>query len=159
MKTSVRDVRILKPMGPWKTKSNGQLFVLSALSFQELQNFLYYPEEELAKIASDIRGLRHYCIQNLPFHSVGGGEFHLIRQEIIFTLNGKLKWTLEDTAGEKININCQQNDGIWLKPKIIHQYEVLEESSSIMVLANTLFNPEDSRTHDTYGKEDFRCLQ
>jgi hypothetical protein len=44
-------------------------------------------------------------------------------------------------------------------PFILHAYEVLEEGSNLLIVANTLFNPNNSKTHDTYSIKEFRELQ
>ena len=46
-----------------------------------------------------------------------------------------------------------------MPPYILHSYMVLEEGSGLLVLANTLFNPEVKETHDTYSMQAFRELQ
>jgi len=156
---SINDVKKIATRGPWRTKSNGQLMVLFALSEIDLQSYFSYDQKELAQIPQDIRGLRSYTVRDLPQSEVGGGEFHRIRKEMVFGLEGSVKWQCEDLFGNKTETIITPNVGIYLPPYILHTYEVIEDKSGLLVIANTLFDPDDSRTHDTYSQKEFIELQ
>jgi len=151
---SVADVQVFEARGPWDTKSGGELKVLFALPLTTLLDcYLKYKPSDLEP---DIRGLRVYTVGNLPKGRIGGTEWHRLRQEIVFGMSGAVRWTCEDLSGDKREflIDCQR--GIWMPPSILHTYEVIEEGSSLLVVANTLFVPGDPETHDTYSAEMFR---
>jgi len=156
----VSDIRILNANGPWKTKSNGLLMVSLAVSLETIQRkFFHYNETELKKIPEDIRGFRIYTVRNLPKGQIGGTEFQRIREEIVFRLEGRVKWICEDLFGEKAEFVLTPEIGLWMPPFILHTYEATYENSGLLVLANTLFRPENSRTHDTYSMDIFKELQ
>ncbi len=159
---TVEEVIVCEARGPWTTKSGGELTVLSALPFSTtIDQFFNYKEKELAKMPKgfDIRGLRIYSVRNLSAHQIGGMEFHKIRQEMIFCLEGSVRWECEDVFGNKKNWMLTPGIGVWMPPYILHTYKVLEEKSGLLVVCNTLFIPEDKRTHDTYSKEEFLKIQ
>lgn len=150
-------VQIFEQRGPYETKSGGILMVPVALSIERTMNeFFNYDAHELARIGVDIRGLRMYTISDFPLGGVGGKEFHRIREELAFTLEGRVKWILEDLYGGKREFVLGAGQGIWVKPFILHTYEVLEKGSSLLIVCNTLFNHADRTTHDTYSAEIFR---
>lgn len=115
--------------------------------------------EELNKIPEDIRGLRSYSVRGLPKDKIGGTEFHRIREELVFGLEGRVLWKCEDIYGGRREFELSSQKGVWVPPFVLHTYHTLEENSGLLVLANTLFNPDDPRTHDTYSREEFRKLQ
>ncbi|QQG46263.1 MAG: WxcM-like domain-containing protein [Candidatus Niyogibacteria bacterium] len=156
----VRDVMSFSPRGPWDTKSGGKLTVLLALPYNKvIQQFFRYDASELAHVPSDIRGFRSYTVMNLPCGRIGGTEFHHIREEIVFCLNGQILWKCEDVHGSIREDTLNIGDGLWMPPYILHTYEVLQPDSGLIVLANTLFTPDDPQTHDTYSIEEFKKLQ
>lgn len=108
---------------------------------------------------SDIRGIRTYTVRGIPASKIGGEEFHKIRKEFIFVLEGKVEITLEDLGGETETSVITPNQAIYVPPLTLHTYKTLEDNSGLLVICNTLFIPEDQRTHDTYGLEEFRKLQ
>ena len=71
----------------------------------------------------------------------------------------QLKWECEDIYRNKTEFILTQENGIWMPPFILHTYEVLENNSGLFVVANTLFVPDDPRTHDTFSADKFRELQ
>jgi len=157
---NIDDVKIFKTRGPWQTKSGGQLNVKFAIPFNELQEkYLHYEKNELDKIPAEMRGLRLYTVNGLAQGKIGGGEFHRIREEMVFGVSGRVSWTCEDILGNTKTFVIDQEFGIWMPPFILHTYEVLENQSQFLVVANTLFNPDDPNTHDTYSREEFEALK
>ena len=157
---TVSDVRILESRGPWNTKSGGTLNVAVALPLAEVQSrYFRYEPRELERVPLDIRGLRIYTVDNLPKGGIGGNEWHRIREEMVFGIAGSLRWICEDLAGNKKELIINGRMGVWMPPFILHTCEVLEEGSGFLVIANTLFVPDDPTTHDTYSLETFRELQ
>lgn len=159
--STVDQIEILEPRGPWITKSGSLLFVLAALPIEVVGNYFRYDPNELAKMPRgfDIRGFRLYSNRGMPIGNKGGGEFHRIRQEIIIGLEGETFWECEDLNCAKRTFTLTQHIGIKLSPFIMHSYEVKQDNSGILVLANTLFIPDDPRTRDTYSREIFTALQ
>ena len=156
----VDKIQVLDARGPWQTKSGGKLMVAFTLPFDVVQQrYFAYDQEELKKVPEDIRGLRIYTVRDLPQGPIGGTEFHRIREEIIYGLEGKIKMECEDLFGGKKKFILTPEKGIWMPPFILHTYKMMEEKSGLLVIANTLFNPDDPRTHDTYSLEVFRQLQ
>lgn len=157
---SVQDVQIIESRGPWDTKSGGKLMVMFGMPFGTVRNkYFHYKSEELDRVPTDIRGLRAYTVYDLPQGKIGGAEWHRIREEMVFVLNGSLKWTCEDLYGGQKDFILDLNVGIWMPPFILHTYEVKETGSQLFVVANTLFIPEDPATHDTFSWEAFRKLK
>lgn len=144
---------------PWKTKSDGKLHARFALPFTVVHRYLTYDEEELARVPLDIRGLRCYTVRDLPKDGIGGTEFHRIRDEIVVGLDGSVEWECEDVYGARRTYTITPSNGVRIPPFILHTYRVLEEGSGLLVFANTLFDPEDPRTHDTFSRDEFRALQ
>ena len=157
---SVEDIENLEARGPWKTKSKGDLTVLLAIPLTTVLNrFLVYDPEELAKIPQDICGLRLYPVRNLPKGESGGGEFHRVRKEFFFGLDGKILMTCDDLYGGTRSFMITPDFGIYIPNFIRHSYVVMEERSGFLVIANTLFIPDNPRTHDTYKTEEFELLK
>lgn len=158
---NIKDIRTLHTKGPWMTKSNAELSVIFAFPLSQTQKLLDYDREELAYLPSEfnIKGLRCYSVRGLKNKSVGGTEFHRIRQEILFGLEGAIDFEFEDIFGSKRNVTIDKKTGVYLPPFILHTYESRQDNSGLLVFCNTLFNPEDKRTHDTYSKEVFKALQ
>ncbi|MCK5059894.1 MAG: WxcM-like domain-containing protein [Candidatus Pacebacteria bacterium] len=153
---SVKDVQIMNVRGPWDTKSQGKLMAVYAMPYAVVQSrYLDYDSEELHKISSDVRGLRIYTVRDLPAGKIGGIEWHRIREEIVFVLDGSFQWECEDFQGGKRQFTLDSRSGLWIPPFILHTYKARESGSGLFVLANTLFVPEDSTTHDTYSAEEF----
>ena len=157
--STVFDAKELVIKGPWKTKSDAELFMLFALPYADVLDYFRYDENELKNIPEDIRGLRNYSVRGLKKGSIGGTEFHRIRKEIILGLDGTVRIELEDMLGNKKNFEVNSQKGLYVPTFVLHTYEALENSSGLLVVANTLFNPEDTRTHDSYSKEMFNRLQ
>lgn len=156
----IGEIRVFNIGKLFKTKSEGELSVFFALPIKALNGrFFKYDSMELKRIPRDIRGLRTYAVQGLSEGSVGGKEFHRIREEILICTRGKIILTCEDIFGKKKEIVMIPGQAIWIPPFILHTYEVMENKSGILAVANTLFFPDDPRTHDTYSLEAFREIQ
>jgi len=146
--------------GPWKTKSGGELSVAFALPIEIIMSHYFnYVANELARVPEDIRGLRMYISRGFKKGSIGGTEFHRVREEFVFGLEGRLRWWCDDVYGNRKEWILKPGFGLWMHPYILHSYEVLEENSGLIVIANTLFNPENPATHDTYSQEEFSELR
>jgi quercetin dioxygenase-like cupin family protein len=157
---TVDEIRIIQGHGPWKTKSGGELNVVLAIPFGELQQqYLHYEDAELARVPGDIRGIRVYTVTGVPKGKIGGTEWHRIREEMVFALQGSFRWECEDLLGNKRTFTLRPGTGIWMPPFVLHTYKAEEDESGLLVVANTLFVPDNPRTHDTYSAEAFRELQ
>jgi hypothetical protein len=156
---TVDDVLELTVTGPWPSKSGGSLSVPLAMPHAEAMKFLQPDPIELARLPSNIRGLRIFVIEDVPKGGIGGKEFHRIRTEILFTINGKTRWTCEDLYGVQKEFLPERGTVLVIPPFILHTMEAEEPHSTVVVLANTLFVVEDTSTHDTYSAEVFRHLQ
>ncbi len=157
---SVDDIQVMPAAGPWPTKSGGELMVTMKMPLQDVQEkYLAYDQAELDPLPQDIRGLRIYTVRKLPQERIGGMEWHRVREEMIFVLEGSVLWECEDLYGNKRSYTLDGGAGIWMPPFILHTYTVLAEGSGLLVMANTLFIPDDPATHDTYSLEAFKELQ
>jgi hypothetical protein len=156
---TVADIETFPVRGPWTTKPGGALDVLCAMPWKYVQRYLTYDDAELARIPSDIRGLRLYRIRDLPIGRVGGTEFHRVRTEIAIGLTGVERWECEDLSGGSRQFELTPVIGVRIPPFLLHTYTVLAGGSGHLVITNTLFDPDDPQTHDTYSLEAFRDLQ
>lgn len=157
---TVDAVRTIESHGPWDTKSGGRLNVLFGLGNDVIQdNYFNYEPSELGKIPSDIRGLRLYTVSDIAKGNIGANEWHRLRAELVFVLEGAVRWTCEDVYGDKKEFILDGRVGVWTPPFVLHTYEAVSDNSQILVIANTLFLPDDPRTHDTYPIGEFRELQ
>lgn len=157
---SVLEIQILKTRRVWPTKSGGKLTVPVALPFGILRKrYFRYDRRELERASRGIRGLRIYLVRGLKKGKCGGGEFHRIREEIAVVLNGKVRWTFEDLSGARKVFTSTPTRGIWIPPFILHTYEAVEGGSGLLMVANTLYNVRDSKTHDTFSAAEFHKLQ
>ncbi len=157
--SNVNDVIEFEVRGPWMTKSNAELQVLFSLPYSEALKYLEYDEKELERIQKDIRGLRSYTVRNLKIGNKGGMEFHRVRKEIIFGLEGYVRLELEDFYKGKKDISLNSHKGIYIPPFILHTYDAVENNSGLLIIANTLFDPDDDKTHDTFSEKIFREIQ
>jgi quercetin dioxygenase-like cupin family protein len=157
---TIDDVRLLQRNVTWPTKSNGELSVLFGINFTDLdEKYLHYEKTELARVPRDIRGLRSYTVTGLKKQSIGANEWHRIRNELVFVTRGRVKWSCEDVFGNKLEYELDEKSGVWTPPFILHAYKALEDDSELLVIANTLFFPEDPLTHDTYDLKSFGLLK
>jgi dTDP-4-dehydrorhamnose 3,5-epimerase-like enzyme len=133
-------------LGPWHTKSGGEMTVLFAP--YELQ---LVPELKL--------GIRTFHTSGLAADTVGGKHFHRIKQEIISAPRGTVEFVLEDVYGKKRNVTLKHGSrGLYVPPYVMHTYTVLEDTELIGV-SNTLYDHDNPDTHDTYEAETFQLLQ
>lgn len=156
---TVDDIEELPVTGPWRSKSGGKLSVPFALPYARAMELFRYDEAELDRIPRDIRGLRMFALEDVPIGGVGAGEFHRIRSEIVFTVKGRLRWVCEDLHGGRRVLTTARHTSLHLPPFILHTMEAIEHCSALVVIANTLYDPDDARTHDTYAAAEFRALQ
>lgn len=157
--SSIDDVIKIEGQGPWQTKSGGQLNMLFQLKLDFILNhYLSYDESEAHKLPRDIRGLRAYSVRGIVKNHIGAGEWHKLRTELVFILNGAASWRCEDSSGKKKVIYLKQGVGVLTPPYILHTYKALEDEVWLLVIASTLFNADDKQTQDTYSKETFMQL-
>jgi len=152
---SIRDIQVVKTAGPWQSKSGGDLSVIFKLPRQDLENFMDYDNPAFDEVSEDIRGLRMYTVEDIPTGSVGGKEWHKIRTEFITCLGGAAVLECVDLNGDERKFVLDGRNGVIVPPRILHTYEALEDNTSLLVVANTLFIPEKPETHDTYPVESF----
>lgn len=151
---TIDDVTFVEFKGPWRTKSDGELNVLLALTQAALKTFLHHESTDQSPV--DTHGLRIYKVSDLSKGSVGANEWHRIRNEYTFVTKGVVSWRLQDKNNEYIEYTLTpSNGGIIIPHHIMHTYKALEDDTEIVVIANTLFNPEDASTHDTYPFDTF----
>ncbi|MBS3124607.1 cupin domain-containing protein [Candidatus Woesearchaeota archaeon] len=155
---SVDEVITLSTNGPWKTKSGGDLSVLFSFDSYLFSNFFDYSRNELEKLPEDIRGLRSYRVSNIEKGKVGGLEFHRVRSEILYGLEGQVRLNCEDVYGGRRTLQINEKNGVLLPPFILHTYTA-EQKSDLLVFCNTIFPPEKEQLHDTYSKDVFQELQ
>lgn len=158
----IGDIEVIKSRGPWETRSKAKLNVLFALPFERVGEFFQYHPSELAFMPQnfDIKGLRAYSVRGLHASSPPGSvEFHRIRKELVFAIDGAVDFPCEDVKGNKATFRLDAQIGIYLPPFILHTYQSRQDNSGLLVVCNTLFNPDDKRTQDTYPIEVFRKLQ
>jgi hypothetical protein len=157
---TVDDVRTIERKGPWDTKSGGQLSVLMSIPLGTIESgYFRYESSELQHISQDVRGLRVYTVHSLQRGQIGANEWHRIRNELVFAMHGIVKWNCEDAYGAKREFILDEKTGVWTPPFILHTYETIQGVGELLVVANTLFMPDDPSTHDTYPSEAFQELQ
>jgi len=165
---TVRSVIDFETAGPWTTKSGAELRVLTHFPGDSVmgipieyvsERFLRYSDNELDRVSSEIMGIRLYTVRGIPAGAVGGTEFHRVREEMVFCLDGSVWWECEDLFGERREWVLTPEKGIWMPPYILHTYRALEAGSGLLVLANTRFDTADPKMRDTYPREEFEALQ
>lgn len=161
--TSINDIKTIETRGPWKAKSGGQLNVLMALPQEVVTDFLDYNHPGFDSIEKktnkNIRGLRIYNVANIPKDSIGGLEWHDIRTEYVVALGGSAVWQCVDFEGKEAEFILNEKTSVIMPPGILHTYTALEDNTRLQVVCNTLFDPDDPETHDTYSKEVFERIQ
>ena len=157
---TLANVKTIEILGPWDTKSGGELNVLFSFSNKDLHSFLSYNSKELAVTNADIKGLRMYKVSHLTQFSIGAREWHKIRSEVVTVTKGRVLWKLMDTLGNRAEYTLTPtNFSLFIPPYIMHTYEALEDESEVSVIANTLFVVDDTTTHDTYSESEFPIYQ
>jgi hypothetical protein len=156
---TVDDVREFRVTGPWQSKSGGVLNVPVALPHLEAMRFFDYDPAELGRIPIDIRGLRVWVVSDIPAGGIGGNQFHRVRTEISFVVKGKVSWRFEDLYGGTRVISWSPDNALLMPPFVIHTLVSEESGSAVVTLANTLYIPDDPRTHDTYRADLFYAMR
>lgn len=156
---TVNDIKVVERHGPWQSKSGGALDVLMALSQEETEAFLDFENPEFAYVQEDsgknIRGLRSYSVRDIPKGSIGGQEWHRARTECLIALSGSALWQCTDLYGNTAEFTIDNRTAILTPPGIMHTYTALEDGTRLQVICNTLFIPDDPRTHDSFDQESF----
>ncbi len=155
---SIHDIEVIKTPGNWATKSGGNLDVLTRVGHDLVTKFFTYDPDELAKVPEDIRGLRLYRVSGIPEGTLGANEWHRVRNELFTVLKGRVIWTCQDTYGNIQEFDVTPNTTVFTPHHILHTYRATEGDTALMVVANTLFNPENPATHDSYKADDFQKL-
>lgn len=150
----VSEITEIEIKGPWKTKSDAELSVLFALPIQTVQSLFNYNKDELSLLSQDIRGMRSYSVCNVRKGKVGGAEFHRVRTELLLATRGMVKLTCRDLYGNETDFIVDQKKGYLMPPFIMHTYEAVSDAD-LLVVCNTLFDPKDPQTHDTYEPQVF----
>lgn len=160
MKTypTVDDIIVIETKGRWRTKSGGELEVLTRIDNECRELLFSYDQNELDLLPKDIRGLRSYRVSNIPKDCVGANEWHKIRNELVVVLEGSALWSCTDTKGKTRDIILEQGISVFTPHHILHTYKSLATDTSLMVLTNTLFYTEIPETHDSYSREEFKKL-
>ena len=156
---SVDDMREFRATGPWPSKSGGVLNVPVALPHLEAMRFFEHDPEELARIPIDIRGLRAWVVSDIPAGGISGNQFHRVRTEIAFVVKGKVSWRFEDLYGGSRVIAWSPDLALLMPPFVKHMLVAEESGSAVVTLANTLYIPDDPRTHDTYRADLFYAMR
>lgn len=161
--TGIDDIRTIETRGPWTAKSGGLLNVMMALPQDEVSGFFDYSRPGFDAIEQEtgvnIRGLRIYDVNKIARGNIGGMEWHAVRTEYVAALGGKALWQCTDASGRETELVLDGTRSVLMPPGILHTYVALEDNTRLQVICNTLFIPEDPRTHDTYSREDFAAFQ
>lgn len=155
----VDDLKVLTADGLLPTKSHADLSVLFSLTMPEYEFLFRYDILERARIPVDMRRLKIYTVRGVPEGNVGGREFHRIRAEIIFGLEGRFDFECEDVYGGKRQFTVDPAHGMTILPFMLHTYVAKELDSGLVVLCNTLYDGHNPLTRDTFSREMFRKLQ
>lgn len=142
-----------------KTDALSPVKVLFKIGPQITSTYFLYEKTQLEKIPQDRRGYRAYTVRGLKGGSVGAMEFHQLRKELLFVLEGSAEMDVEDVYGGKKTFTINPSKGLYIPPLILHTYKILEDNTALLVLANTLYAPEDIATHDSFPIEEFRKMQ
>lgn len=148
---SVADVVEIELKDQFTMESGAEQSILCALPYHMVQRLFKYNENELLRLPEDIRGLRSYRINGIQEGKSEGGKFHRIGTELVFVLKGAIKMTCKDIEGSASTYILNQEKGILIPPYILHSYLVIEDSD-LLVISNTISNPDDPKSNDTYTK-------
>jgi hypothetical protein len=155
---TVADVRELRTSGPWPSKSGGGLRVPIALSEPETRRFFDYDAAELERIRVDIRGVRVFFVSRAPAGGLAGNQFHRLRTEIEFVIQGSVRWEFEDLYGGRRVVHASPACALYIPPFILHRVTFEEPETTLATLTNTVYVRDDPRTDDTYSAEAFQTL-
>jgi len=188
MPLSVEHALVYDCAGPWKTKADAQLRVAIAMPFHRNGNHPrdFFPpaniyadeffevdrrEERLlmGKVRETHPGAGHSIKGNRFYYQTGlqkgkklGGEFHRLRKEIIFPMQGSLNAEIEDIYGGKKEFELNTGSALYLPPFLLHSFEV-QEDCILGISSNTMFILHDGEEEifvpDTYSRESFKELQ
>lgn len=152
---TIDEVRILRIDGSWKTKSGGHLEVMLALPQEEVIAFLDYNNPAFDKVPHNLRGLRVYTVKDIPEGAIGANEWHKIRTEVITVIDGRATLRCVDMIGQEREFYLDGNQSIVIPPTLMHTYHATENRTRLQVITNTLFDPNDPSTQDTFSMEEF----
>ncbi|HTH72330.1 MAG TPA: hypothetical protein VL737_03120 [Candidatus Pristimantibacillus sp.] len=163
--TSVDDIqvidnsRFMEVGGRWRAKSGGFLTVQFALPKEVIGALLDYDNPAFDQVEEesgvDIRGLRSYQVEGIPQGSIGGQEWHRARTEYVTALAGSALWQCVDPSGREREFVLDGRTAVLQPPGILHTYEALEDDTRLEVVCNTLFIPDNKKTHDTFPAAEF----
>lgn len=156
----LKDIKVQKVEGPWKSKSGAKIY--RQFNFNKLltEEFLHCDEDEMKELKRDIRGLRMYEVRDAPKDGIGGTEFHKIRHEMVITIEGSMGWRLEDIGGNIREIELKADEAlIYIPNYVMHTYSALKNGTRHIAICNTIFDPNDKKTWDTYSLEIFKRVQ
>ena len=161
---SVDDIRVIDVRGPWNSKSGGLLEVHFMLTDEEVDALRDRGNPEFAAVEEatggvNIRGLRCYTVSKIPKGSIGAQEWHRARTEMVRAVTGKALWVCTDPFGGKREIELDGTKLVMTPPGILHEYRALEDDTTLEVICNTQFIPDDPRTHDSNDQASFHELQ
>lgn len=158
---TIEDVEVLKIEGPWGTKSSGQLYRLYMMDRKELKEFQHLDKRERNSLSKDIRGQKAYIIKGIPRGQLGGAHFHRARDELLFCLDGKLTYQLDDVHGGQQYYELDQSNGLYIPPFVAHTYWAIHDNNTLLAISNTLWFPKDQcpDCEDTYDMEAFEELK
>ena len=152
---TVDDIIVVNIRGPWITKSGGELNVLFALPQDQLEQFLDFDNPEFNTFSTNVRGLRSYIVSNISKGSIGAMEWHKARTEYLGALDGEALLECVDLNGGTRQFILDSSTSVIVPCSILHTYTALKDNTRLQVIANTLFDPEDETTHDSYTLESF----
>lgn len=155
----VSDVDVSTTIGPWHSKCHGDLLVPVMLPFEQARRFLEYDTEELARLETDIRGIRVFYLDHAEAGGMAGNQFHRLRTEIAFVVEGTVHWEFEDLYGGERKLVASQNLSVVIPPFVLHRATFGGDGGTLATLANTIYIREDPRTHDTYSADQFRGMR
>ena len=155
----VSDIKVSPTIGPWPSKCGGDLRVPVMLSFGETQRLLQYDAEELDRQGTDIRGIRVFYLFRADGGGMAGNQFHRVRTEIAFVVEGSVHWEFKDIYGGERKLIATQDSSVLIPPFVLHRATFTDGGGTLATLANTIYIRDDPRTHDTYSAELFRSMQ
>ena len=155
---TISDVSNIITEGPWPSKSGANLVRRAHLTEPEVVGYFSRDPNELARVSPNILGARFYTVRGIPKAAVGGQEFHRIRQERLFGLEGEIEFNLEDVLGNKQTFVLNETTGLFIPPFVLHTYVAKTEGAGLWAIANNRYEPTPDMK-DTYSEATFRVLQ